>query len=229
MDHPQTFSPSLIGRDEPLQPLEGQLARAERGQGRFVLLSGDAGVGKTRLVSEFLRRAQRAEVLVGHCYEEAPAMPYRPVIEALGTWSRRGGPASVAAMAGPWVEDVGRLIPELAPGRRAIVAEGDDPGMKWRLFEGVAQLLRAVQAEDLERALESSPVGRLAALTPREREVLVLLARGLSNRQISQELVIAVKTVEIHVSNVLSKLDLKSRSAAAALAAEEGLMTGGGR
>lgn len=53
-------------------------------------------------------------------------------------------------------------------------------------------------------------------LTPREREVLALMAEGRTNREISQELVISVKTTSIHVSNILAKLGVSSRTQAAA-------------
>src|SRR5207302_7685976 len=54
--------------------------------------------------------------------------------------------------------------------------------------------------------------GVLAALTPREREVASLLARGLTNRQIADQLVISERTAEAHVANVLGKLGLDSRA-----------------
>jgi predicted ATPase/DNA-binding CsgD family transcriptional regulator len=57
-------------------------------------------------------------------------------------------------------------------------------------------------------------------LTSREREVLILLARGLTNEQISKELVIVIKTVEKHVANILMKLAVKNRTEAAAWAME---------
>ena len=49
-------------------------------------------------------------------------------------------------------------------------------------------------------------------LTPRELEIATLIARGCSNREISNELVIAVSTAERHVANILAKLDLTSRT-----------------
>jgi DNA-binding CsgD family transcriptional regulator len=64
----------------------------------------------------------------------------------------------------------------------------------------------------------------LQALTPREREVLCLLAEGLTNRAIAQRLVISEHTVHRHVSSILAKLGLPSRAAAAALAARAGLV-----
>lgn len=64
---------------------------------------------------------------------------------------------------------------------------------------------------------------RIDALTPREREVLMLMARGLSNADLGHELVLEPSTVKKHVANVLSKLDLKSRAQAVVFAYEHGL------
>ncbi|MGH3271187.1 MAG: response regulator transcription factor, partial [Trebonia sp.] len=68
-----------------------------------------------------------------------------------------------------------------------------------------------------------SAAGPVAALTDREREVLRLLARGLSNREIGTELFITPKTASVHVSNILGKLGAASRTEAAAIAHREGL------
>ena len=61
-------------------------------------------------------------------------------------------------------------------------------------------------------------------LTRREREVAALIAHGLTNRQIAEELVIAEGTVAIHVGNILGKLDCVSRAQVAAWAATHGLV-----
>jgi DNA-binding NarL/FixJ family response regulator len=61
-------------------------------------------------------------------------------------------------------------------------------------------------------------------LTPREREVAVLLARGLTNRQIAEALVIAEGTAGVHVDHILNKLGFRSRAQVAAWAAEHGLL-----
>jgi DNA-binding NarL/FixJ family response regulator len=75
----------------------------------------------------------------------------------------------------------------------------------------------------LTRQLVSPPTG-LAALTARERTVLALVARGLSNRQIAAELYISDRTARTHVSHVLTKLQLSSRTQAALVAIREGLI-----
>ena len=71
----------------------------------------------------------------------------------------------------------------------------------------------------LDRAAQPLP-----ELTPREREVLCLLAEGMTNRQIAGRLVISEHTVHRHVTNLLRKLALPSRTAAAAHAVRSGLL-----
>jgi DNA-binding NarL/FixJ family response regulator len=64
----------------------------------------------------------------------------------------------------------------------------------------------------------------LAGLTSREVEVLVLLARGLSNKQIAERLVITPKTAGNHVEHIYAKIDASSRAAAAMFAVQHGLL-----
>jgi DNA-binding NarL/FixJ family response regulator len=73
------------------------------------------------------------------------------------------------------------------------------------------------------RELGAAPVARDDSVTPREREVLALLAEGLTNRQIAERLVLSEHTVHRHVANILRKLDVPSRAAAAAHAVRVGL------
>jgi DNA-binding NarL/FixJ family response regulator len=79
-------------------------------------------------------------------------------------------------------------------------------------------------ARKLTRSLVA-PQRTATALTPREKEILVLVAQGKSNRDIADALVISERTARTHVSNVLSKLGLASRTQAALWAVREGLVT----
>jgi DNA-binding NarL/FixJ family response regulator len=83
--------------------------------------------------------------------------------------------------------------------------------------------LDATIAKQLTRSLVAPGPHAVTALTDREREVLVLVARGLSNQQIADSLVISERTARTHVSNILSKLEVASRTQAALVAIREGI------
>ncbi len=80
------------------------------------------------------------------------------------------------------------------------------------------KLLRAFQQMQVAPAIPS-----IERLTPREREVLMLLGRGMSNRDIAKHLRVSVSTVKVHVRNILDKLRLRSRSQATVIAVRAGL------
>jgi DNA-binding NarL/FixJ family response regulator len=92
---------------------------------------------------------------------------------------------------------------------------------------GHAQLEAAVEEFTAAAGLRSTPVAASDAesLTAREHQVLELLADGLSNRQIGERLFISVKTVSVHVSAVLRKLGVSTRTEAAAAARRRGLVS----
>ena len=86
---------------------------------------------------------------------------------------------------------------------------------------------RLIAEVTMRRSARRTPSPALAALTPREREILELVARGMSNTEIAEALFIAEQTVKTHVSKVFTKLDLRDRAQAVVLAYESGLVTPG--
>jgi DNA-binding NarL/FixJ family response regulator len=78
-----------------------------------------------------------------------------------------------------------------------------------------------------ERSTRAAPPERVAALTPREREVLVLAANGLSNTEIAEELVVSPLTVRTHIQRALTKLDARDRTQLVVIAYQSGLVRPG--
>jgi NarL family two-component system response regulator LiaR len=139
--------------------------------------------------------------------ERASDVPRVIVLTSFG--DERVLPAIRAGAAGYLLKDVGP--PELVDAIRSVHAGESllDPALTATLME---QLARGGPRHDAARSL-----------TDREREVLGLIARGLSNKRIARELGVAEKTVKAHVSNLLGKLDLSDRTQAALYAVKEGL------
>ena len=118
-------------------------------------------------------------------------------------------PAVRAGAAGYLLKDVGP--PDLVRAIRTVHA-------------GEALLHPAVAARVLEEVAAPAPAPAAdPRLTPRERQVLALVARGFANKRLAQELGIAEKTVKIHVSRILHKLGVADRTQAALWAVREGL------
>lgn len=119
---------------------------------------------------------------------------------------RSGASAFVLKEAPP--EDILGAIHSVASGKAVI-----DPAV-----------VQAVIDELGRRPPRAELAASIAELTPREREVLSLLARGLSNAEIAAELVVGEGTVKTHVARVLSKLDVRDRVQAVVFAYEAGVV-----
>jgi DNA-binding SARP family transcriptional activator len=98
----------LVGRDDALCRIEAIYTRAQAGRGSVVLVSGEPGIGKSRLVQDVLTAVtDRAMVLISSCHESEHAVPFRPLLEALR----------------PHVAVMGREAPDVAPHYPAPLAQ----------------------------------------------------------------------------------------------------------
>ena len=102
---------------------------------------------------------------------------------------------------------------------------GDEDGLRMELRAALATFERLGARPDADRARELLPDRPVAAsgLSPRELEVLRLIVDGKTNVEIAAELYLSERTVHRHVSNILTKLDVRSRTAAAILAVQHDL------
>ncbi|MFF3940012.1 helix-turn-helix transcriptional regulator [Streptomyces phaeofaciens] len=141
----RSVSPVFVGRGDELDILNDALSRATAGEPQALLIGGEAGVGKTRLVEEFAAAACRrgAVVALGGCVEiGADGLPFAPFSTALRTL-HRALPDALAAAAAGQEEELARLLPEVGePGS----GRHDEEGMA-RLFELTARLLERVAAD----------------------------------------------------------------------------------
>jgi two-component system, NarL family, response regulator LiaR len=122
--------------------------------------------------------------------------------------------------------DDGKLLPALRAGAAGYLLKNAEPQELARAVRaahaGEALLDPVVAARLVDTlAREEDPLERL---TPREREVLVLIARGFPNKLIARELDVSEKTVKTHVGHVLAKLGVFDRTQAAVLAVRAGLV-----
>lgn len=115
--HIWTIIPSLdaplVGRDEALSQLESACARARLGHGGIMLVSGESGIGKSRLVQDSVRHLRdQATVMFGSCHEIERGLPYWPLIEALSPYVSDPGQAAFGAESHYMVQ-AARILHEL--------------------------------------------------------------------------------------------------------------------
>ncbi|MGH9230988.1 MAG: ATP-binding protein, partial [Acidimicrobiales bacterium] len=137
----------VVGRDGPVELLEGAWDRARRGEHRMVVVSGDPGIGKTTVAAELALRlhAAGALVLYGRWDEEALA-PYQAIREALGSYAAASPKPLLRADLTSHAEDLARLLPDLGArigGVRAALVDDPDAERR-RLFDAVTHWLGAV-------------------------------------------------------------------------------------
>ena len=137
----------FVGRERELALLEERLAAAARGEGGVILLAGEAGVGKTRLLREFANRAESQgwQVLSGRAYDTEGMPPYLPFAEAIRQYILKVDDADATALLSGAAE-ITILLPELHAqfgGVSRSPSQGPEAD-RYRLFEAVSDFLLAI-------------------------------------------------------------------------------------
>ena len=187
---------AFIGRTAELERLAGAYARTVGGESRFVIVAGEAGIGKSRLVEAFGDRVTTmgGRILVGGCLALGTGgLPYAPFVEAFRVLFRQVDPGALPALLGPSRAELARLMPEVRgrPDGPALDTAGDDRFAQVRLFElvlGVFERLArlapvVVVVEDLQWA------------DPSSRDLIAFLVRNLREERVL--LVATIRTDEI--------------------------------
>ncbi len=205
-------SPVFVGRQDELDRLTAALDEAAGGRFRVVLVGGEAGIGKSRLVTEFSARASAtgARVLDGACVPLGESsVPYGPIVEALRRFIRSAERGERDGVLGPAMGELGRLLPELA--------ETPDPGLRsapaWargRFFEALIGVLERLAARaPLLLAVEDLHWADRATL-----DLLAFLVRNLRDERLL--LLGSYRTDDVHrpqpVAAFLAELERLERA-----------------
>src|SRR5436853_4251827 len=145
-------SPTFIGRVPELATLDSAFARARDGRPAIVVVGGEAGIGKSRLIAEMEARitASGGIALEGGCISlgSDEGLPFAPIAELLRGLVRRVDEATLAAVIDPSTQELGRLVPGLLLSR-AFPGTPDVPP-EWaqtRLFEAFPTMLARISED----------------------------------------------------------------------------------
>jgi predicted ATPase len=138
----------LVGREDAWGALEEAYGRARSGRGQFVLIAGEAGIGKSRLMQDFCDHLQRqCTLLMGAGYPETQISPYQPLVEALR--SRLSMEPFNFPAYPSWLGEAARLLPELAALHPGLPDPPvSEPGWaRARLFESLEMIVTSMAGD----------------------------------------------------------------------------------
>ena len=151
--HPPTNSRPLVGRSREQTILRGLLQRTQQSQGQVAFIVGEAGIGKTRLLTDIIGLAETDRMLVlrGECVDQDQNLPYAPIIDGLRTYFSGSTSEEIRRIIDPYQGEVIKLLPELA----LRITEAPRPALlepeaeKRRLFEVLVQIYQRLATSGL--------------------------------------------------------------------------------
>ena len=209
----------LVGREEELDSLRRQWREALRGNARLVLLSGEPGVGKTRLANELLAyaRLHGGIILQGGCYEYEAMVPYLPFSEALRDWVHGQPTRQLGEILGDNASELAKLAPEiesrLGPLSSNLALAPDQERM--RMFDHFARFLDDLAAEkglllfldDLHWA-DKGTLSLVHYLLRRMRNERVLILGGYREVELDRTHPLAAALVEWNRERLVTRIQL---------------------
>jgi predicted ATPase/DNA-binding CsgD family transcriptional regulator len=145
---PSVICPTLVGRANALAALRLLLERAKQGTGQVALISGEAGIGKSRLAAEAksCAAAQGFLLLQGKCFPRDLTYPYAPLLDLLRSLVAVNPEASLAAAVKKLAQDIFPLLPELVPDQNLQPSSLEPEQEKRRLFAVLAAFFLQLSA-----------------------------------------------------------------------------------
>jgi tetratricopeptide (TPR) repeat protein len=216
-------SGAFVGRERELRDLEAGLEDAFSGRGRLFLISGEQGIGKSRLADELatLARKRGASVLWGRSWEAGGAPAYWPWVQSLRSYVRDCNQDTLVSQLGDGAADVAQMLPELRqiitdlPASQSLESEG----ARFRMFDSLSKFLRTASEarplifvlDDLHAADTSSlillrfVVGELA-------EARILIIGAFRDEEQNHDHPIAESLAELARENVTRSITLRGLS-----------------
>jgi predicted ATPase len=188
-------SPLLVGREVDLASLDQLLAQAAKGAGHIALIAGEAGIGKSRLVTEIIQRSEKhgTQILKGNCFETDRALPYAPFTDLL----------SELFAAQPSRNVPPELVPLVSVTESPTSAPSADPELaKRRLFRALAEFLTPPLDSPLLIVLEDLHWCDATSL-----EFLLFLARRIGGHSILLLLTYRNDEASAPLTHFLAELD----------------------
>ena len=181
----EVICPVLVGRVAPLAAVHNVLSRTAAGEGRAVVITGEAGIGKSRLLREAAARARDAGfvVLEGACFEADRGTPYAPLLDLVRAFAKGSSPAVAAHTFAPAASALVAAFPELQsmfPDHGPIVAH-DPQQSRRQLFHAIeSSLLELGRTQPVLVSIEDAHWADDATL-----DLLSYLARGISTHPLT--------------------------------------------
>lgn len=197
----------FVGRRDELNQLGVVLNAVQGGGGQCVLVSGEAGIGKSRLLAEIKGQAKQLgfKLLNGRCFEQDRSFPYAPLVDMLRPFFAQSVASDYLDALGPLAPEIIKLLPELEPHLSVPISGSslDSEIEKRQLFEGLTSFFwHQAEVGPLLIVVEDLHWSDLASL-----EFLLHLVRRIAGKPISLLLTSRIAGAQTGLSELLAGLD----------------------